>query len=328
MSADGQQLGLRRPCAVLCAVLANACMSGAPPQSYEPTELAHVERQRPIADGQPQLEVGRPFPPIDWLNHFLVSLPSKLFLLNLRLQDHQLPDAERRALEHYLEINSMTSVKVRHNRYAPLDEALRLWRNQEVGALYRATFGVIEWLRYTLIPDRLFGGVLFLPAGDHYNPFTNTVNVFSSDRAVLLHELGHAKDFQRRIYKGGWALVRRLPGGPLLQEAYASMDAVRFLGCIADAQGELEAYGSLLPAYGTYLADGSILLFLPMVVTGHVAAWRKKRARSAVLRSQDAGVLEQTARWRSFQPEVCRALAEPPASAPSLLDASGAPPLP
>jgi hypothetical protein len=312
----------------LCAALTSACLSGTPPHVYEPTEPVHLERQRPLAGAQPQLEIGRPLPLLDWLNHFAISLPAKLVLLNPRLQDHRLPDAERRAMERYLDLNHMTSVKVRHNRYAPLDEALRLWRNQEVGSLYRASFGVLEWLRYTLLPDRLFGGTLLLPAGDHYNPFTNTVNVFSSDLAVLLHELGHAKDFQRRAYKGSWALARGLPGVPLLQEANASIDAVRFLGCIGDERGELDAYGTLLPAYGTYVASGSLLLFLPMVIGGHVAGASKRRARSDVLRSQDPAVQEQTARWRSFQPEDCRPPAESEGGAAPTAGAAGQPAAP
>ena len=94
---------------------------------------------------------------------------------------------------------------------APNEAAL--WR--AVGAGWRYTFGTISWLGDTIFPGRLLGG-------DHYNPYTNTVNIFSDAPAIGLHESGHAKDWARRKYKGTYAAIYGLPVVPLWHEAVAS----------------------------------------------------------------------------------------------------------
>ena len=40
---------------------------------------------------------------------------------------------------------------------------------------------------YTIFPGRVFGG-------DRYNPFTNTINLYSDHPSIALHEAAHAKD--------------------------------------------------------------------------------------------------------------------------------------
>ena len=51
---------------------------------------------------------------------------------------------------------------------------------------------------YTAFPERIFAAFPFIGGGDHYNPYTNTINIYSDHRAIVLHEGGHAKDFARR----------------------------------------------------------------------------------------------------------------------------------
>jgi len=95
-------------------------------------------------------------------------------------------------------MNEMRSVKIRPNQYDPGGELLRLVRNGEVAAGYRYTLGILSWLRSTLLPDRLLAGLPVIGGGDHFNPFTHTVNVYSGESGVLLHEAGHAKDYLDR----------------------------------------------------------------------------------------------------------------------------------
>ncbi len=156
----------------------------------------------------------------------------KLLLWNWKLQDHHFPDTHERVLMQYVDLNQLRSVKIRDNQYAPLAEFQRLLKNREVGSGYRFTLGLVSWLSYTLFPDRVFGcmPVPFLVGGDHFNPLTNTIRVFSSDLPVLLHEAGHAKDYVRHEWKGtSFILLRLLPGFDLIQEATASTDAIRYL---------------------------------------------------------------------------------------------------
>lgn len=227
-----------------CAVL--GCASA--PEVYHPTEPRYAEDQIELPDATPQIEQGRDLLLLDGLNHYLLSLPVKLLLLDWRLQDHTFPERDRQILEYYLEVNQLRSVKVRFNEWDPIGEWQRMWSNSQVGVGYRATLGLITWVRYTLFPDRVFGGlpIPFVGGGDHFNPFSNTIHLFSSDLGVILHEAGHAKDYLRHRSRGTtFVLPRLVPGVDLFQEARASQDAIQFLYCIREDEAEARAYKTL-----------------------------------------------------------------------------------
>jgi hypothetical protein len=280
------------------------------PEIYQPTKWYYVEKEIPIDDGTPQIETGRPNILLDGLNHYLISLPTKLLLLNWQALDHRFPEHSRILLEHYLDMNQLRSVKIRHNQYAPIGEWKRLVHNKEVGAPYRYTLGLLLWLKYTLLPDRLFAG-LPLPiigGGDHFNPFTNTINVYSSDVTILLHEAGHSKDYTQHEWKGtSFALPRLLPGVDILQEADASADAIRYLQCIRDEDDELRAYRTLIPAYFTYIgsyAPGGLIVFLPIVAVGHVTGRVESHVRAGAIQ-REAEDTHVGMRRRDFLPAFC-----------------------
>jgi hypothetical protein len=280
---------------------------------YHPTEFLYARDQIELPDAAPQIERGRAIPFLDGLNHYVLSLPAKMILLNWRIQDHEMSDRDQRILERYLELNQLRSVKVRHNQWAPLDEWRRMWRNDQVGVGYRATLGLIVWLRYLLFPDRVFGGlpIPFVGGGDHFNPFSNTVNVFSSDLGVILHEGGHAKDYIRHRAKGTtFVLLRLLPGIDLLQEAVASQDAIQFLYCIREDEEETRAYSTLIPAYSTYVAgyfSGGLVVTLPIVGSGHVTGRLQSRARRKALAEEQESIAPTR---RSFLPDFCSPVIE------------------
>jgi hypothetical protein len=290
----------------VAAIVSAACAS--PPEVYHPTE-DYYARQQIVWDDGSQIEVGRPFWPIDKLNHWLLSLPTKLLLLDWRLHDHEFPQESGDLLVDYLRLNRLTAVKVRHNQYAPIGELKRLVRNHEVGAGYRATLGVVLWLQYALFPHRLFGGVPLpiVGGGDHFNPFSNTINVFSSDPAVLLHEAGHAKDYVRHEAKGtSFALLRLLPGVDLLQEANASTDAIRYLHCRGFFEIERRAHKTLIPAYSTYIAGylpGGLVVTLPVVGAGHVSGRLQARQRGLEIERERDLDLRKTR--RGLEPPIC-----------------------
>ena len=264
----------------------SAC--GTPPAIYRPTERPPSSRTAAsLNDSLPQLEQARAFWPVDLVNHYILSLPAKILLWNWRIMDHKLPPKSERFLSHYLDLNELELVKIRHNQYSPIQEFKRLLRNSDVSAGYRYTLGVITWLRYTLLPDRLFGGSL-IGGGDHFNPFTNTINVYSSDPSVLIHEAGHAKDFAQAEFKGTYAAARLVPGMDVLQEAAATQDAIRYFYCVHDAEEELHSYRTLFPAYATYFGNyipGGPAVGAGAVVIGHAAGRIKAWNRSSVLSS-------------------------------------------
>jgi len=193
-----------------------------------------------------RIERGRPHRLVDGLGHYLFSLPAKLALLSWHVENHDVSPETEQALVRYLDENRLCRVKVRINQYAPGGEWSRLFRNREVHGFWRYTFGFLTVTGYTIFPQRVFGG-------DNYNPFTNTISIYSDESAVALHEGGHAKDFSERDWKGPYAAVRILPIVPLYQEGIATGDAVSYLRA-EDPPEEKPAYPLLWGAWGTYVA--------------------------------------------------------------------------
>jgi len=201
-----------------------------------------------LKPNESQIERGRPIKLIDYTGHYFFSLPSKLLLLNWKIDNHNISRESEEMLKQFLVDNDLRQVKVRLNQYAPGAEWKRLFQNRSVGVGWRFTFGIVSLIDYTIIPGRLFGG-------DHYNPYTNTINLYSDHKAVLLHEGAHAKDFARRKYKGTYSAIRLLPLVPLYQEAWATGDALGYYKEKGLTPEEKDAYNVLYPAYCTYVAD-------------------------------------------------------------------------
>jgi len=268
------------------------------PGLYRLTEFPNPDdRSAPLEES---IVRGKPNVLLDGLNHYVLSLPTKLLLLDWHALDHRLPAESELLLRSYLHRNQL-SVLVRHNQYDPVGEWRRLFGNREVSAFWRYSLGTLSVLQYSLLPGRLLAGVPIIGTGDHFNPFTNTINVYSSDPTILLHEGGHAKDYAETRLKGTLAATRLIPGVDLYQEAMASRDAIRFLYCIDEPSLELRAYRTLFPAYATYLGSyvpGVSIAGVVAVVPGHIGgrlqAYRRKREM------QDPEFVPRSAR-----PEYC-----------------------
>ena len=291
MRAHGRQKALA---VVALALVGWACVS--PSDPYWPTRAYSVERQIPLEDAGPWLEEGRRIGWLDGVNHYFFSLPTKALLWNWQALDHRLPEESATLLRQYVDMNGLETVKVRFSQYDPIGEFRRLRRNRNIGAGYRYTMGLLSWTFYTVFPGRLFAGFPIIGLGDHFNPFTNTIHVYSSDATILLHEGGHAKDYLGTRRRGtGFALPRMIPGMDLVQEAWASDDAIHFLQCVDDSEQETRAYSTLYPAYSTYVAGyvpGGLLLTLPIVFTGHVVGRIQSGARAGQI-EEDAYLAER-----------------------------------
>jgi hypothetical protein len=254
-------------CYVLCLLLSGCVTApyhyGAHTNYYESQELADITAQ--------QIERGRPRRFIDGVG-WVVGIPDKILLWNRRIENHNISDKTEQAVADYLTKNELTSVKVRLNQYAPGDDWKRLVANKSVGWGWKYTLGLGSWLGETIFPGRVIGG-------DHFNPFTNTLHIYSDVPAVAIHESGHAKDFARRYYKGTYAAGYLLPVTPLWYEAVATRDAISYLREEGTVEDEQAADRVLYPAYGTYVGD-SVSTFVPGlgtplylggVLAGHVA---------------------------------------------------------
>ena len=176
--------------ALVLAGLLSGCVS----PGYDYGSRAITENDLPLRDDKEQIERGRPIPIVDGIG-WIVGIPSKVMLLSTRVDNHFVSHGTEQSLQEYLDANKLDRVKVRLNQYAPLDEWRRLRGNKSVAPGWQYTLGTLATLGYTVLPGRILGG-------DNYNPFTNTINLYSDHPAIALHEAGHAKDFSRRTYKG------------------------------------------------------------------------------------------------------------------------------
>ena len=195
---------------LLPALLALGCAST--PYAFAPHGETDLTLE--LREGEPQIERGVPNAWVDGFGHYFFSLPSKLILLNWKVDNHDISDEVEQSLEQYLHANGLCNTKVRLNQYAPGGEWQRLFRNQEMPAGWRYTFGIISVSLYTIFPERLLAGFPFIGGGDHYNPYTNTVSIYSGSRPIVIHEGGHAKDFagkENRQWKGAYAGLRGIP---------------------------------------------------------------------------------------------------------------------
>lgn len=223
-----------------------------------------------LRDGQPQLQRGKRRKIID-ATGWIIGIPDKIILWNRRIDNHHISERTENVLGEYLAVNGLDTTRVRLNQYAPRDDWRRLVRNKRVAAPWRYTFGALTTLYETVLPGRIVGG-------DHYNPFTDTIHIYSDVPAIALHEAGHAKDFARRKYKGTYAAAYTLPLVPLFQESIATGDALAYAQLYATPAEHKEAYNVLYPAYGTYVgsAFGTVApryaspFYYGSVIGGHV----------------------------------------------------------
>lgn len=227
----------------------------------------------------PQFEEGEPYWFLDFMGNVFGVL-SKLILWNRKMSNHRFSEETKNYLKDYIRENNLKDVKVRFNQYAPIDDLVQLWKSETVHPILKYTVGIINWVSGVIFPGRLFAGLL---TGDHYNPYSNTINLYSDLPSVVLHEGGHSKDFALRKYKSFYSLGYSFPiVGPLYAEARASDDALRYLRHRCDLKNELLAYRTLYPAYATY-ATGPILssvgelVGLAASIPGHIVGYRKEK---------------------------------------------------
>ncbi len=101
--------GTQGAIALLLLLLGTACAS----VPYEYSNQPETERTLKLAPGEDQFERGRPHRFLDGIGHYVISLPSKLLLLNWHVDKHDISPATEAAMRDYLHANGMENVKVR-----------------------------------------------------------------------------------------------------------------------------------------------------------------------------------------------------------------------
>ncbi|MBI3020411.1 MAG: hypothetical protein HYY59_00200 [Candidatus Omnitrophica bacterium] len=226
----------------------------------------------------PQITRGRPVPPLDALGNVLGVL-SKVLLWNWKVDRHSISEETEQYLVQYIDAPStmVHDTQFSLNEYNPIRDLKRLVHNHKVAWPYRLLLGVPTTLVFdVLLPGRLVGG-------DRYNPFTDTVQLYSDVPPIALHEAGHAHDVNTKRFKGTYAAIRLIPLIDLYQEYQASDHAIDYCMQTFDHEQEWAAYKILYPAFGTYVGS---YIFPPIgtvagAAAGHVIgrskAWQQGR---------------------------------------------------
>ena len=189
---------------------------------------------------------------IDGIRNLLSLLP-KLLLLNNNFNSGNVSKEITDKTREYLHDNNLHDVNVSMNQYKPQEVWHRTFTNPKTSLLSKCTAGLASCLIETLAFPKLSG----FP-GDHFNPLSNTVHLFSNDLAIALHECGHAKDLNGRKNPTLYVCSRNLPLiGPFItvyQEFTASSNAINYLRAKRLNEQVKLAFKVLIPAFASYCA--------------------------------------------------------------------------
>ncbi|MCA9044498.1 MAG: hypothetical protein KDA69_09265 [Planctomycetaceae bacterium] len=257
-----------------------------------------------VAMNEPQIERGRPNALVDGAG-WVVGIPQKVMLWNSRVDNHNVSQRTEQMVKGYLDEHDLAETKVRINQYAPLDEWRRLCGNSEVGIGWRCTFGALHTLGYTVLPGRVFGG-------DSYNPYTNTLSIYSDVPSLGVVEAAYAQDVRSRNYPGTYAFTQEIAPFSLWHDTTALGDAENYIARQGRPEEHIEAVQVLYPRYGMkagYAVDslvggGSVgSIGLLGLLTGHaVGRHRGGNLRVDALNTEFATTSQQPPATRSPVP--------------------------
>ena len=269
--------------AILCAV-AMLTLAGC-----ASTDSSFATHETPCVGGDclpetfVQFERGQPNVVVDGVG-WVFGIPNRLFLWNWGVDNHRISPGTEQQIRQYVAANDLGDVKVRLNQYDPGGEWQRLARNKRVGAGWRYTLGALTTLGYTVFPGRLFG-----PA-DYYNPYTNTVNVYSDVPALGMQEAAYAKDVIGRDLPGTYAFAQLIPGVNLVHETITAEDVLDYAELAGNQELRTETVHVLYPRYGgsvggaigAYIPPAGAVLQLGGLLVGHVSGrWETRGWTSA-----------------------------------------------
>lgn len=211
---------------------AQSMVSDSDPNCDSVGKVVSIEygKRRPIVDG------------IGWA----IGIPRRILLWDRRVDNHDVSIETVSRVSDYIAEEGVKDVKVRVNQYAPLEEFRRLRENQQIHAGWKYTFGLGEWIGYTLFPGRLWGG-------DSYNPYTNTLSLYSDVASLGVVEAAYAKDVQNQEYPGIYASSQTLPIIAMWHETKATNETLSYVALRGTRQEQTETKRLLYARYGMEL---------------------------------------------------------------------------
>jgi hypothetical protein len=217
-----------------------------------------------------QFERGQPNVVVDAVG-WVWGIPSRILLWDWDVKSHNISPGTEQHLREYVAVGGLHDVKVRLNQYDPGGEWQRLAHNDRVGPGWRYTIGALTTLGYTVFPGRIF-------AMDYYNPFTNTVNVYSDVPALGMKEVAYAGDVIDRDLPGTYAFSQMLPAVNLVHETITTREVLHYVDATGSPSLRRQTVHVLYPSYGGAFG-GALDAFLPTapvfelggILVGHVS---------------------------------------------------------
>jgi len=249
----------------LLALLNSGCASF---NSFDTVQQRQFDQRVPV-----QFVRGQPRPVVDGLGRIL-GIPNRIALLDPRVDNHNVSQQTETELTHFMMQSGLNEVLVRVNQYDPLGEWRRLAANKRVRPAWKYTVGTYDTLKYTLLPGRLVGG-------DWYNPWTDTLNIYSDVPELAISEAAYAADVRTRLNPGAYSTLKGIPIVGLSHETRSTNATLEYYESTGDRRRYEEARQILIPNYG---ADwgGQLASFLPYGnVLGRIAGGLTGRAFEA-----------------------------------------------
>jgi hypothetical protein len=217
-----------------------------------------------------QIVQGQPNKVVDGAG-WVLGIPHKIILWDRRVDNHKVREETVSEVAQFADAYQLKDVCVRVNQYAPVDEWKRLTQNDRVSPGWRYTMGTLSLIGYTLLPGRLFGR-------DDYNPYTNSVYVYSDIPALGMEAAAYAKDVQSRQYPGTYAAANSLPLVSIWHETINTQDTLAYLESNGNDRQQQEGVRVLYPNYGASVGgalDSSIgvgpILEISGAIIGHAS---------------------------------------------------------
>jgi hypothetical protein len=221
--------------------------------------------------GYAQFEHGQPRKVVDAVG-WVFGIPKKVILWDRRAVNHHVSPETEQHLAEYMASNGLSTTKVRINQYDPIGEWRRLRANKEVGAGWRYTVGTFGIVTYTLIPGRMFGS-------DGYNPYTDTINIYSDISCLAQEQGSYAKLVHARPHPGTYSVLTSLPIVQLWPEKESKNDVLDYTLENGTPEQHDEATRVLYAEYGAEVGGQTSLILgsnIPLTLAGaglgHVAA--------------------------------------------------------
>ena len=200
------------------------------------------------------IEHGTPKPIIDTVG-WVIGIPNKILLWDSRVDNHDVSQETVEETVDFLVQNQVDGVKIRVNQYDPFGEWNRLMQNDRIGLGWRATVGSVYTLGYSVIPGRLFGR-------DWYNPYTDSVHVYSDIPSLAMEQAAQAKDVHERSHPGFYSAMRLVPLAGIVHEARSKQSVFNHVDEYGTLDERIEARKVLHPQMGTEVA-GQAAIFIP-----------------------------------------------------------------